>query len=93
MKWCNALLVKNSIVVAILFTPFSIKFFILFRREVSMEIQSIGLEELKQLIDSLDYDLSDLYDIEILAACTGTCSTCNGVCQKCNAGASNGNSR
>ena len=58
-----------------------------------MEIQSIGMEELKQLIDSLDYDLSDLADIEILAACTGTCSTCNGVCQKCNAGASNGNSR
>lgn len=58
-----------------------------------MKMQNIGLEELKQLIDSLDYDLSDLSDIEILAACTGTCSTCNGVCQKCNAGASNGNSR
>lgn len=57
-----------------------------------MDIQKVGLDELRQLIDTLDYDMSDLADIEILAACTGTCSTCNGTCQKCNSGSSNGNS-
>lgn len=66
---------------------------LILRKDGYMELQKVSLDELRNLIDTLDYDLSDLADIEILAACTGTCSTCNGTCQKCNAGASNGNSR
>ena len=46
----------------------------------------VGIQELKELIDNLGYDLSDLVDIEILACCTGTCDYCQGTCTKCQSG-------
>ena len=42
--------------------------------------------ELRELIDDLGYDLSDLEDIEILAHCTGTCDYCQGTCSKFQSG-------
>lgn len=46
----------------------------------------MDLEELRELIDDLGYDLSDLEDIEILAHCTGTCDYCQGTCTQCQSG-------
>lgn len=46
----------------------------------------MDLYELKEFIDQLGYDLSDLEDIEILARCTGSCTYCQGTCQKCQSG-------
>ena len=46
----------------------------------------MDIQELKELIEDLGYDLSDLEDIEVLAHCTGTCDYCQGTCSKCQSG-------
>ena len=51
-----------------------------------MDIKNMGAVELKELIDELGYDLSDLEDIEILAKCTGTCERCQNTCTTCQNG-------
>ena len=50
------------------------------------QIMDMDIYELRELIDDLGYDLSDLEDIEILAHCTGTCDYCQGTCSKCQSG-------
>ena len=51
-----------------------------------MDIKNMGAVELKELIDELGYDLSDLEDIEILVKCTGTCERCQNTCTTCQNG-------
>lgn len=50
----------------------------------------MDIEELKELIEELGFDVSDLADIELLASCTGTCDKCQSTCQNCVSGGANG---
>lgn len=51
-----------------------------------MDIKNLTLSELSSIVNEMGYDLSDLEDIEILAACSGTCTKCQGSCQNCQSG-------
>ncbi len=51
-----------------------------------MSIENLTLDELAELVNEMGYDVSDLEDIEILAACSGTCTTCEGSCENCQSG-------
>lgn len=53
---------------------------------LNMDIKNLTLSELSSIVNEMGYDLSDLEDIEILAACSGTCTKCQNSCQLCQSG-------